>query len=98
MTLALGLPVSVLVDDKASVERKTGSEGGRNLYRISRHGGCELRAVAFPANVNQLVGLIEYAIVTESGKVHESFYPQVKPSDIHAGLLRWREDAGKGLR
>ena len=46
------------------------------------------KLVAFPAKVNQLVGLIEYALVTETGKVHESFLStKVKPSDIHAGLL-----------
>ena len=50
-----------------------------------RHGGCEARAVAFPAKVNQLVGLIEYAIVTETGST-KVFYPPVA-SDIQAGLL-----------
>ncbi|MEC8973770.1 MAG: YdjY domain-containing protein, partial [Verrucomicrobiota bacterium] len=48
----------------------------------------KLGVVAFPAKVNQLVGLIEYALVTETGKVHESFLStRVRPSDIHAALL-----------
>ncbi len=48
----------------------------------------KLDVVAFPAKVNQLVGLIEYALVTETGKVHESFLStRVRPSDIHAALL-----------
>ena len=48
----------------------------------------KLGVVAFPAKVNQLVGLIEYAVVTETGKVHESFLStKVKPSEIHAGLV-----------
>ena len=48
----------------------------------------KLGVVAFPAKVNQLVGLIEYALVTETGKVHESFLStRVRPNDIHAALL-----------
>ena len=48
----------------------------------------KLGVVAFPAKVNQLVGLIEYALVTETGKVHESFLStRVRPSNIHAALL-----------
>jgi len=48
----------------------------------------KLGVVAFPAKVNQLIGLIEYALVTETGKVHESFLStRVRPSDIHAALL-----------
>ena len=91
MTLALGLPVSVLANDKASLEHEkpAAKKVGENLYRIGAVTvDAKLRAVAFPAKVNQLVGLIEYAIVTETGKVHESFLStKVKPSDIHAGLL-----------
>jgi len=91
MVFALALPVSVSADDKASVEReKTAAKKvGENLYRIGAVTvDAKLRAVVFPAKVNQLVGLIEYAIVTETGKVHESFLcTKVKPSDIHAGLL-----------
>lgn len=49
---------------------------------------AKLGVAAFPAKVNQLVGLIEYALVTETGKVHESFLStRVRPSDIHAALL-----------
>ena len=91
MTLALGMPVSVSADDKASVEHEkpAAKKVGENLYRIGAVTvDAKLRAVAFPAKVNQLVGLIEYAIVTETGKVHESFLStKVKPSDIHAGVL-----------
>jgi hypothetical protein len=49
---------------------------------------AKLGVAAFPAKVNQLVGLIEYALVTEAGKVHESFLStKARPSDIHAALL-----------
>ncbi len=76
MVFALALPVSVSADDKASVEReKTAAKKvGENLYRIGAVTvDAKLRAVVFPAKVNQLVGLIEYDIVTETGKVHGSF-------------------------
>lgn len=91
MVLALGLYISVSANDKANVERDkpAAKKVGENLYRIGAVTvDAKLRAVAFPAKVNQLVGLIEYAIVTETGKVHESFLStKVKPSNIHAGLL-----------
>ena len=62
---------------------------GENLYRIGAVAvDAKLKVLVFPAKVNQLVGLIEYALVTESGKVQESFLStKVKPSDIYAGLL-----------
>ena len=44
--------------------------------------------ISFPATVNQRVGLIEYLLVNEKGKVHESlFATKVVPHDIHLALL-----------
>ena len=44
--------------------------------------------VSFPATVNQRVGLIEYLLVNEKGKTHESlFETKVLPHDIHLALL-----------
>jgi hypothetical protein len=46
------------------------------------------RAISFPAQVNQRAGAIEYFLVHESGKVHESiFKTSVAPRDIHAAAL-----------
>lgn len=46
------------------------------------------RAFSFPAVCNQTSGLIEYALVHENGKVHESLYrTSVTPKLIHATLL-----------
>ena len=62
---------------------------GSKLYRVGDVTvDAKLDAVVFPAKVNQLVGLIEYALVTENGKIHESFLStKVSPSDIHGALL-----------
>jgi hypothetical protein len=44
--------------------------------------------VSFPGTVNQKGGLIEYLLVNEKGKVHESLLAtKVPPHDIHIALL-----------
>ena len=44
--------------------------------------------ISFPATVNQRQGLIEYLLVNEKGKVHESlFSTKILPRDIHVALL-----------
>jgi len=46
------------------------------------------RRISFPATVNQREGLIEYLLVNEKGKIHESlFATKVLPRDIHLALL-----------
>lgn len=50
------------------------------------------REFSFPAVCNQVSGLIEYALVHEDGKTHESlFQTQVSPKLIHASLLLLKE-------
>lgn len=53
------------------------------------------RALSFPATVNQTEGIVEYAVVTETGKTHESvFATHAEPKDIHlAALLLGVRDA-----
>lgn len=88
--VALSLSSTVMAEEPpVDPEKTVAKKVGENLYRIGAVTvDAELKAVAFPAKVNQLVGLIEYALVTETGKVHESFLStKVKPSDIYAGLL-----------
>lgn len=44
--------------------------------------------ISFPATVNQRQGLIEYLLVNEKGKIHESLLAtKVLPRDIHLALL-----------
>ena len=50
------------------------------------------REFSFPAVCNQTSGLVEYALVHEDGKTHESlFRTQVSPKLIHACLLLLKE-------
>jgi hypothetical protein len=46
------------------------------------------RCISFDATVNQRTGLVEYLLVNEKGKVHESlFATKVMPHHIHLALL-----------
>ena len=60
-----------------------------SIYRVGEVTvDAKLRVAAFPAKVNQIIGLIEYALVTEQGKTHESFLStKIKPGDLHVALL-----------
>lgn len=53
------------------------------------------RQLSFPATVNMTGGAVEYVVVTESGKTHESvFTTDAAPKDIHiAALLLGIRDA-----
>jgi hypothetical protein len=46
------------------------------------------KEISFPAKINQRLGLVEYAVVTTKGKVHESLLvTQVRPIEIHLAAL-----------
>jgi hypothetical protein len=46
------------------------------------------RAIRFPAIVNMTAGLVEYAVVTSTGKCHEAvFSTKAMPRDIHLAML-----------
>ena len=48
----------------------------------------EQRAIRFPATVNMTNGLIEYLVVTGTGKLHESILKtETVPSQIHVAML-----------
>ena len=56
------------------------------------------RKFLFPAVCNQTTGLVEYALVHENGKVHESlFRTPVNPRLIHACLLLLKESPHPGF-
>jgi arylsulfatase A len=60
--------------------------------QVIRIGGVELDrkalTVTIPATVNQLEGAVEYFLVHQDGKVHETvFSTKVKPQDIHLACL-----------
>ncbi len=46
------------------------------------------RTITFPAQVNMLKDVVEYLLVTENGKAHESvFTTSARPTDIHMACL-----------
>lgn len=46
------------------------------------------RTVSFPAAINQRTGVVEYAVVTATGKTHESvFRTAAQPAHIHLAML-----------
>ncbi|MBN8460551.1 MAG: hypothetical protein J0M04_22195 [Verrucomicrobia bacterium] len=48
----------------------------------------DTRSVTFPATMNQREGVVEYAVVTRTGKTHESlFTTAAAPKDVHLALL-----------
>ena len=50
------------------------------------------REFSFPGICNQISGLVEYALVHENGKVHESlFRTKVRPRFVHACFLLLKE-------
>jgi hypothetical protein len=57
------------------------------------------RAISFPARVNQRAGAIEYFLVHETGKVHESiFKTTIAPRDIHIAALLFSSTNKPALR
>lgn len=72
---------------------------GEGLYRFGE-ALIDRRAkiVSFPAVSNQVNGLIEYGVVHDSGKIHESlFRTTVRPQIIHAALLLLKLKPAKGF-
>ncbi|MCC7374697.1 MAG: hypothetical protein IT581_08570 [Verrucomicrobiales bacterium] len=48
----------------------------------------QARTVSFPAKLNMTNGVVEYAVVTDYGKAHESLLvTEAKPMDVQSGLL-----------
>ena len=46
------------------------------------------KEISFPAKINQRLGLVEYAVVSSKGKIHESvLVTQVRPIEIHLAAL-----------
>ena len=49
---------------------------------------AKLKAISFPAAINMTTGMVEYVIVTTTGKVHESLLrTEAEPFHIHTAML-----------
>lgn len=52
------------------------------------HFDFKIRVIEFPVEINILEGLLEYVLVNENGKIHESlFKTTVNARDIHTAFL-----------
>lgn len=83
----------------AAMSREDAEAKMRGAVQIERDGADKVRVgsvvvdakrrtVTFPAMVNMDSGVIEYALVTDYGKVHEAlFKTTVKPQEIHLACL-----------
>jgi len=70
--------------DDADARGGVVSEVPLGLVRVN----ARERSVSFPASVNQRTGLVEYVVVTSTGKTHESVLrTDAEPQHIHLGLL-----------
>jgi hypothetical protein len=74
-------------------------KAGDGLYRFGKVLiDRKAKTVSLPAVSNQVNGLIEYGVVHESGKIHESlFRTPVRPQIIHASLLLLKLKPAKGF-
>jgi hypothetical protein len=79
---------------KPSVEKLDG-----NLCRIGQVTfDTKTREIRFPAKVNMTEGLLEFLVVTENGKVHESLLSStIIPTDLNLAFTLLRYPASKEL-
>lgn len=87
---AAGEPATnVIANEQALRERLTVQQVGTDGLRIGPVDvAVATRTVSFPAEVNQLQGILEYAVVHRSGKVHEAlFRTEARPEEIHLACL-----------
>ena len=75
------------------------TKAGDGLYRFGKVLiDRKAKKVSFPAVSNQINGLIEYGVVHETGKIHESlFRTTVRPQIVHTSLLLLKLKPAKGF-
>jgi hypothetical protein len=72
-------------EDVAKLVEKT----GETTFRIGQiKGDSATKTISFPAKINAREGLVEYALVTTKGKVHEALLAtEVSPQHLHVAAL-----------
>jgi|UPI000368B659 hypothetical protein len=82
-------PIQQVRDDDALLESSGVEHLGEGRVAIGEVvADANDLTISFPARVNMLSGLIEYALVNSTGKIHESlFSTDVKPGHIHIAAL-----------
>lgn len=91
---SLPAPDQVVEPVKPNVEKLDG-----NRFRIGKVVfDRSTREIRFPARVNMTEGLLEFLVVHENGKVHESlFITDTSPTDINLALTLLRYSASREL-
>jgi hypothetical protein len=82
-------PAGPPVDPAKAIERIDATRSRLRLIEFD----AKTRSISVPAKVNMREGLLEYVLVHESGKLHESlFSTQVKPTEFNIvmRLLNWK--------
>lgn len=85
IALGAGLALAAAAADPVGSCLTVGPDGIRfGLVRVD----AGARTVSFPAHVNMTNGILEYAVVTDYGKVHESLlFTEARPVDLQSALL-----------
>lgn len=87
---AAGEPATnVIANEQALRERLAVQQVGTDGLRVGPVDvAVAARTVSFPAEVNLLQGILEYAVVHRSGKVHEAlFRTDARPEEVHLACL-----------
>jgi hypothetical protein len=82
-------PAGPPIDPAKAIEKIDGTRSRLRLIEFD----AKTRSISVPARVNMREGLLEYVLVHESGKLHESlFSTQVKPTEFNIVmlLLNWK--------
>jgi len=91
-------PANPETPNEAKTEKPSVKSLGDNLYQLGeiKFNG-KSREIRFPATMNLEKGLLEYVIVTEEGKIHESLLStKVRPAQLQIvlKLCHYREGVG----
>jgi hypothetical protein len=91
---ALPAPDQVVAETKPVIEKIDESRFRIGKVIIDK----KTREIRFPAKVNMTEGLLEYLVVHQNGKIHESlFFTDVSPTHINLGFTLLRYQASREL-
>lgn len=89
LALALGSPASqIAAGPESALPANPVAVTVTNLPLGLVRVNAQERWLSFPASINQRTGVVEYVVVTTTGKTHESVLrTEVEPHHIHVGML-----------
>lgn len=97
MAMLAGLTIAQAVDEE-SAPKAAVEEIGPNVYRLGAiEFNSKTREITFPALTNAEEGILEYVLVHETGKTHESLLKTaISPTDLQVVFKLLRFQSGKG--